>query len=139
MALRTAILVSLMALLGGCAPDRAGEPAAITEGRAVYGRYCAACHGDDGGGGTGPALADVAATFPDCSDHMEWIRLGSQRWLDERGPTYGADDTEVAGGMPPWNGILTDPQLTAVAAFERSAFGDVDQLTAVERCGAETE
>lgn len=131
---RIAALVGLVVLLAGCAADRADEPAAIAEGRALFGRYCSACHGEGGQGGVGPALGEVVATFPDCSDHVMWVRLGSERWIEERGPTYGADDTEVDGGMPPWEGILTDADLTAVAAFERTRFGGVGETTAVEEC-----
>lgn len=44
-------------LLVACAPELVGDPAA---GEALYASNCASCHGADGEGGSGPAMADVS-------------------------------------------------------------------------------
>jgi mono/diheme cytochrome c family protein len=83
---------------------------------------CAACHGADGGGVSGPSLHTVLETWPDFRDHMVWVRLGSSGW-----PTasYGANDKAKKQGMPP-HPALTDQQLAQVVLYERVTFGGED-------------
>ena len=72
----------------------AGDPAA---GEEVFAQNCAACHGDDGGGGTGPALAGQEEyTNPDVV--VPQIRDGG-------------------GGMPAFGGRLSEQELADVSAF----------------------
>ena len=49
-------------------------------------------------------------TFPTCADHTKWIQLGSAGWQAEVGPTYGAEETVSIGGMPGFQGKLTEDQ-----------------------------
>lgn len=89
---------------------------------------CATCHGKTGDGGVGPALASVRETFPDCEEQIRWIRLGSNRWREEIGSTYGADETPVEGAMPSFE-HLGDAVIRRVAMYERVRFGggEIDQ------------
>ncbi len=66
-------------------------------GEQVFGENCAGCHGDDGGGGTGPALAGNADAA-DSERVVEQIREGG-------------------GGMPPFQGQLEDKEIADVAAY----------------------
>lgn len=103
-------------------------------GEAVYEASCAACHGPSGGGGAGPALAAgaVVSTFSSCSDHIEWVTLGSTDWPDS---TYGDRGTAVAGGMPGFDSLLDGDELRAAVLYERVQFGGLDLPTAESACG----
>lgn len=101
-------------------PADASTPFAL--GQTVY-NGCAACHGDTGGGISGPALDGVLEVFPDYRDHMMWVRLGSNGWP---GDTYGATDKPVNGGMPAHES-LTDEELAQVVLYERAAFGGLEE------------
>lgn len=100
---------------------------------------CQSCHGPDGSGGTGPALAGgaVVETFPACSDHIKWVSLGTNRWRDEVGNTYGSTNKPVGGGgtMQSYQDAgLTPEEIAAVVLFERVTFGGEDLETAEAAC-----
>lgn len=98
----------------------------IYNGRAVTGVNCAGCHSANGqGAGTFPALTGVLTTFGACSDHAEWISLGTSGFQNTNRATYGDTAKAVggAGNMPSFGGALSDEQIAAVAAFERVRFG----------------
>src|SRR5690606_8548179 len=83
----------------------------IAMGEELYtSAQCAGCHGPQGGGGVGPALAGVSTTFSACTDHVEWVELGSQGFLSAGRSTYGDTGKRVAGGMPGFGGSLTAEQ-----------------------------
>ncbi len=115
----------------------------FTIGQEVYtgsGR-CAGCHAEDGGGGTGPAMAGgaVLVTFPaeTCADHILWIALGSDNWPE---PTYGATGTAVGASganMPGFEDALTPEELAAVVIYERVAFGGQSLADAEADCGVD--
>ena len=116
----------------------------IALGQEVYAgaAACAGCHGGGGGGGVGPAFVGGAlyTTFPTCADHTKWIQLGSAGWQAEVGPTYGAEDTVSIGGMPGFQGKLTEDELYAVVVFERVVFGGGNTEEVLIDCGLlETE
>lgn len=130
--------VALAALLAACSGQAtATDDDPLAPGREVYGRVCSACHGPTGEGGAGPALAGVLETFPTCEQHILWVELGSNRWKEEVGPTYGATDKEVAGVMPSFQESLTAEEIARVAAYERVRFGGLDSELAVEQCEGE--
>lgn len=110
-------------------------------GEEIYNGRCAACHGGDGGGGTGPAMAGgaVLVTFPSetCLEHIAWIALGSDNWPE---PTYGATATPVGSSganMPGFEGTLTAEELAAVVIYERVAFGGQVLGDAETDCGTD--
>jgi mono/diheme cytochrome c family protein len=98
---------------------------------------CAGCHGGGGGGGVGPAFIGGAlyTTFPSCADHVKWIQLGSAGWQSEVGPTYGAEDKVSIGGMPGFQGKLSEEELNAVVVFERVVFGGGQLEEVLNDCG----
>ena len=116
----------------------------VSVGQQVYSgaAACAGCHGANGGGGVGPAFIGGALykTFPTCADHAKWIQLGSAGWQAEVGAAYGAEDTISIGGMPGFQGKLTEEELMAVVVFERVVFGGGNTEEVLSDCGLlETE
>lgn len=103
-------------------------------GRSTF-ATCAACHGSDGAGGIGPALTAVRETFPDCETHIRWIRLGSKRWSEEVGPTYGAADTVIEGTPMPSFDSLSDVEIRRIAMYERVRFGGGELESERTACG----
>lgn len=86
------------------------KPAAIPKagsgtGQAIFSTRCASCHGADGGGGFGPALAGVVTPrFPNPADQAAVVANGR-------------------GSMPSFAGSLTPEQIAAVVAFTRTKLG----------------
>ena len=111
----------------------------VALGQQVYSgaAACAGCHGANGGGGVGPAFigGELYTTFPTCSDHAKWIQLGSAGWQSEVGPTYGTEDKVSIGGMPGFQGKLTEDELYAVVVFERVVFGGGQTEEVLADCG----
>ena len=107
-------------------------------GEEIYEVRCASCHGSEGGGGVGPAMASgaVVVTFPSCGSHVDWVALGSDGWPDD---TYGATNKAVGGSgaaMPAFGEpVLTAEELAAVVLYERVQFGGEPLLDAEEGCG----
>jgi mono/diheme cytochrome c family protein len=122
----------------GCDGGQYGMDAVsnFSAGAAIYDARCAVCHGANGGGGAGPAMAGgaVLEAFPEsaCDSQIEWITLGSADWPDA---AYGANDTPVAGGMPGFEEQLTELEIAQVALYERVEFGGLNVETAETACG----
>jgi len=98
---------------------------------------CDGCHGVGGGGGVGPALTGVTGTFGACTDHIEWVSLGTQGFQAEGRDTYG-DSAKPVGGegvMPSFGSSLSEEQLAAVVAFERVRFSGADPAETLADCG----
>ena len=110
----------------------------MAEGRRIYLEHCTACHGDFGEGGVGRPLFDVVEVFPSCDDHVVWITLGSQSWIEQVGPTYGAGGRVPEGVMPGFEATLSSDQIKVVAAYERSDFGGAAEASALASCGVPT-
>lgn len=114
-------------------PASTGEVSILEVGAEGYGA-CAACHGADGGGGSGPAFVDgaILETFPTISDHVRWVALGSTAWQAEVGDTYGANETPVgaSGNVMPGFSNLSSEELLAVVIHERMEFGEEDPVEA---------
>jgi mono/diheme cytochrome c family protein len=85
----------------GLSGDQADDPQLVL-GERVYVDNCARCHGNAGGGGAGPKLADgrVVRNFPDAADQAEVVRKGR-------------------GSMPAWESKLTAEQIDAVVRYTR--------------------
>lgn len=73
---------------------------------------------------------------PSCSTQIEWIALGSSDWPDA---TFGANDTPVAGGMPGFEGQLTELEIAQVTLYERVEFGGLEIEATETECGLGTE
>lgn len=131
---RDLLLAGIVAVaLTACAGAAADDP--LDEGRAIYGRLCSSCHLPDGSGGAlAPAMSEVLATFPSCSDQIRWIALGSEGWKSEIGPTYGAQQKTPERVMPGFGSGLTPEELAQVAAFERVRYGGADVEETLADC-----
>jgi len=112
-------------------------------GERVYngeGATCAGCHGAGGGGGVGPALTGVLTTFGVCTDHVEWVRLGTEGFQQEGRATYGDTNKPVGGGgTMPAHLSLSEEQLAAVVVFERVRFGGAEPDQTLIDCGVSPE
>ena len=114
----------------------------FADGKELYtSAGCAACHGPDGGGGTGPAMTGgaVLVTFPaeSCIDHVSWVALGTAEWPDA---TYGANNTALGASgasMPGFGDRLTPQELASVVIFERVEFGGQPLADAEADCGVD--
>jgi len=89
----------------------AADPAVVESGHAEFTKYCAACHGPDGGGGIGPNLADDA-----------WLH----GWTITDIHTVIRDGV-LTKGMPAWGKQLPADQITAVASYVWSIHGTTPQ------------
>lgn len=112
----------------------------IAAGQESY-TTCAGCHGPQGqGSGNFPALTGVMTTFGSCSDHIEWVTLGSAGFTAAGRGTYGDTAKAVNGGMPAFEASLSAEQIASVVAFERVRFGGANQEEVLVDCGlAEAE
>jgi len=132
------VLALVAALLAACASGGTSGQALgpdLEAGREVFGRVCASCHGGNGEGGAGPALASVLETFGDCEDHVRWVTIGSERHKEEVGSNFGDTGKEITGIMPSFESALTTTEIAKVAAFERHRFGGADPEVARADCG----
>ncbi|GMU79634.1 MAG: hypothetical protein AMXMBFR46_24240 [Acidimicrobiia bacterium] len=104
---RVAAGTSAGASSAGGGADYLPETGALpTNGREVYAARCAGCHGRDGQGGSGPALADrVADRFPDPEDQIVVVSRGR-------------------GAMPAFGSSLSDAEIRAVVTYTRTELGD---------------
>lgn len=112
----------------------------VAEGVAVYNEpsSCASCHGAGGEGGSGPALAgSILDTFAMCTDHIEWVSLGTTGFQAAGRASYGDTGKAVGGGgqMPSFQDTLTAEQITATVFYERVVFGGQAVEEAVFDCG----
>ncbi len=97
---------SLAAALSGVV--LAGAAAAEPSGAALYEEHCAACHGADRLGGTGPAL------IPEALSRLRGVKLS----------TIIAEG-RVATQMPSFAGTLSAEEITALAEFVRVPLAEV--------------
>lgn len=106
-----AVLIGMMVFVGGPGADlgRDSTPSSPSEqlilGERLYHATCAACHGDAGQGGVGPALDGSADVAPFRPDHLqELVRRGGER-MPAIGPDWGeaevhAISTYIERGWP---------------------------------------
>jgi cytochrome c551 len=93
-------VVAVVFLFAGGGDDRdSDEQSAPASGATVYTERCAACHGANGEGASGPALAEGVL---DVDDLIVVI-------------------TEGRGAMPGFGPTLTDEEIEAVAAYTRES------------------
>ncbi|MCD9624819.1 c-type cytochrome [Rhabdothermincola salaria] len=119
--------------VGGLSPADTGEAGPLDQGAEIYAAQCASCHGGGGGGGVGRAFTDgeLLATFPDISEMLEFVWVGSNG-IGPAGTPYG--DPDRAGGahttlsyngnpMPAFQDVLTPEELLNVVRYEREVLG----------------
>ncbi len=92
----------------------AGAAITLRVGGSVFANNCAACHGSEGQGGVGPALAGNArVNAADASSMIETIMQGRNF-------------------MPSWRGQLSAGEIAAVATYVRSSWGNNASTVTVE-------
>jgi cytochrome c oxidase subunit 2 len=79
----------------------------LAKGQQVYNTNCMACHGMNGEGGVGKAIAGSPIAIGDAATHMDVV-------------IKGVAGTAMAG----YSAILNDADLAAVISFQRNAFGN---------------
>ncbi len=121
----------MTAYVPGGGSEGALVTAAFAEGQGLY-SSCVSCHGASGEGGVGPAFGDVTTTFAACSDHIEWVKVGSAGWPTG---TYGDIGKPVVGGMPGFFASMSEDQLQSIALYERVQFGGEALTDAGVNCG----
>ena len=101
------------------ATPAAQAPAQGPDGKVVYSTTCAACHQATGEGveGTYPPLAGSEIVNGDEAKVVRIVLHGLTGPVEVAGETY-------SGMMPPWGGVLKDPELAAVLTYVRSAWGN---------------
>lgn len=100
-------------------PELVNDPEALKVGERLYATYCTTCHGSDARGVRG---------FPNLRDG-DWLWGGTPERIVET-ITQGRQ-----AGMPPWQAVLGDDGIQAVAHYVRSLSGlEVD--TALAQQGA---
>jgi cytochrome c oxidase subunit 2 len=103
------VLLGVMILTGmslGCSQK---DPS-FEQGKKIYENYCAACHGENGGGVlySKSALNNSALVLGEPDKVIAVILFGRQG----------------AGDMPGWRETLTDQEVAAVATYTRQAWSD---------------
>ena len=98
MLIKGSMLFAASLTLVACAPPQ--EQSA----QQIYQQNCAGCHGDEGGGGVGPALAGNRA-LEDAAQTTNRIVNGG-------------------GGMPAYGGRLSEEQISAVVTYIRTSWGN---------------
>jgi mono/diheme cytochrome c family protein len=84
----------------------ASDPASAERGRAIYQQYCQTCHGLNGDG-NGPAVAGLRIRPPSFRNPQHFLAPGmdgAHFWVIQHGDGK-------SGGMPSWQGTLTDQQI----------------------------
>lgn len=115
-------------------PASADTPASM--GETLYGdNGCAGCHGATGGGGSGPAFTGGALekVFPDWTEQVKWVDLGSPNWTKVTGEaTFGATNqpADPGAGMPGFgpggNSAMTCEEIALVVAYERTELAGIE-------------
>ncbi len=93
----------------------------VAAGNAIFHTAgCSGCHGGNGEGAVGPALAGAKKTFPALIDQINWVHTGSAPFA---GKVYGNSGRVATGGMPGFANSLSDAQIADVVCYERVNFG----------------
>lgn len=105
--------------VGTAAGAPAGEAQLRAVGAQVYGANCARCHGVDGGGTPGlypPLKGSSRVVSADFTEHVQVVLYGLEG--------EEIDGVKYAGKMPPFGELLTDEEIAAVVAHERTSWGN---------------
>jgi mono/diheme cytochrome c family protein len=92
----------LVIAVAGCGGSGESRP---TTGKGIYEANCATCHGVDGQGGVGPAIAGaMVEKYPNIEDQITVV-------------------SEGRGQMPAWRGELTPKEIRKVVEYTRTGLG----------------
>lgn len=129
--------LGLIALLSlpVCAAEERGAAAAVkavSNGQALYGTYCAACHQADGAGISGafpPLKGSAVVNRDDATKHIDVVLAGLEG-ARVSGVTYTAP-------MPAFAATLSDSDIAAIVDYERGAWGNHGTLVAPAQVASE--
>jgi mono/diheme cytochrome c family protein len=96
----------------------ANDPASAQRGAQIYQQYCVTCHGLNGDG-NGPAVAGLRVRPPTFRNPQHFLAAGmdgAHFWVIQHGDG-------VSGGMPAWQGTLTDQQTWDVLDYVKELAG----------------
>lgn len=105
--------LSVLLFLAACAAAAAAQ--AATVGPALYQQYCAACHGAQREGATGPSLADA-----------RWDKVKPRKAALEKLISLGIPTS----GMPGWKGTLQPAAIASIADYLLRPAQDSKTVTA---------
>src|SRR5687768_5271762 len=111
-----------LALAAGSTADRVGaqEAAGGSEGKAVYDRWCAGCHGADGKG-VGPGAARMLPRPRDFTRAQYQIRTTASGELPTDADIRRIIDFGMPGtAMPGWEEILTENERDELVTYLKS-------------------
>jgi mono/diheme cytochrome c family protein len=111
--MKTSVAIFLIAFSGFAVAGESADPASVTRGQTVYGKFCSKCHGVDGAGnGKDAAKYKPAPT--------NFLIAGAAR-------AYMVDMTKKGGkvmlrseDMPEWGTDLTEEQIQDVVNYAMS-------------------
>ena len=118
-----AMAVYLQALPPTGAPPKAWpavDAAVLARGGSLYAAQCATCHGDAGQGSSGlypPLAGNRAVALPQADNVVQMILQGGYQAQTAGNPR--------PAGMPPFQHLLDDEEVAAVASFVRASWGHV--------------
>jgi mono/diheme cytochrome c family protein len=93
--------------------------AMLSEGSALYAKYCASCHGDNGEGrspAAPPLAGNRAVTMSSAVDPVRIVLFG--------GYPPGTAGNPRPFGMPPYSPTLSDDQIAQVLSYVRGSWGN---------------
>jgi cytochrome c551 len=96
------ILVTIVQTVTGCS---VGRPADDATGAEIYTQLCSNCHGDDLGGGLGPALGPESNSASEPDEFLEFTIANGR------------------GRMPSFSSSLEDHQLKRLVSYIRGQQG----------------
>lgn len=98
----TLVATLLMVACVGVSPEVTIDDPVLVEGRDIYSRNCASCHGASGNGGVGRALSGgaVVENYPDIADQIDLVASGK-------------------GTMPAYVDRLSGAEIEAVVRYTR--------------------
>jgi mono/diheme cytochrome c family protein len=105
--------------------ERQTSPEGLAEGRDIFRRECAACHGEIGAG-DGVFAEEIAASAAPAQSSMAPLAPPGPADFTRRASMFGAPPALLQGkilrggmgtGMPDWGSILTDDQIWAVIGY----------------------
>lgn len=99
------LVLSLGGACGGSDDDPADK---IAEGKSLFAASCAACHGPDGTGGTGPTL-----------NAKEHLTVADDQQLSNK-ISVGIVGTQMRAWSKEFGGTFSDGQIESVVAYLRS-------------------
>jgi mono/diheme cytochrome c family protein len=102
------MMVVMMALSMTAGVGALNFEESVENGKALYAKNCASCHGAEGEGGAGPAV----------NEKSKLDALGLENFK------HSVEDGVEGTAMPPWKDVLTDEEIDDVVHFIYAEWAD---------------